>query len=78
MKPYEPKNRDKTKVKKRGGGGTKDDKKPNQKKRKDNETLCQKSKKGRFFFIKKAIKEKEVVPHKLLASILSYLMLAPW
>jgi hypothetical protein len=35
---------------KRRGGGTKGDKKPNQKKRKDNETLCQKSKKGRIFF----------------------------
>jgi hypothetical protein len=37
-----------------------------------------KAKRGEFFFNKKAIKEKEVVPHKLLASILSYLMLAPW
>jgi hypothetical protein len=49
MKPYEPKNRDKTKAKKKGGGGQRAIK--NQiKKREDNETLCQKSKKGRIFF----------------------------
>jgi hypothetical protein len=51
------------------------------KKRKDNKTLSQKSEKGRGKTWQKAINEKEpkikVLTHELLASTLSYLMLAP-
>jgi hypothetical protein len=54
-----------------------------EKREKGNKTLSQKKQKGvGFFFDKKAIKEKEpkikVLKHELLASTLSYLMLAPW
>jgi hypothetical protein len=52
------------------------------KREKGNKTLSQKKKGWDFFFDKKAIKEKEpkikVLKHELLASTLSYLMLAPW
>jgi hypothetical protein len=65
----------------------KDDKNKNQfdKRRKDNKTLRKKSEKGRKKGKKhwqKTIKKKEsnikVPAHELLASTLSYLMLAPW
>jgi hypothetical protein len=42
MKPHEPKNRDKTRTKKKGGK-TKGDKKPNQKRRKGNKMLSKKT-----------------------------------
>jgi hypothetical protein len=61
---------------------TKDGKKPNRKRRKSNKTLSQKAKRGGKKLDKKTIKEKEpkikVQGHELLASTLSYLMLAPW
>jgi hypothetical protein len=72
MKPHEQKNREnegrqKTKSKKR---------------RKCNKMLRKKWKGVEKKFDKKAIKEKEskikILSHKLLASTLSYLMLAPW
>jgi hypothetical protein len=51
--------------------------------RKRQKTLSpKKSKKGQDFFDKKAIKEKEtmikVLEYELIASTLSYLILAPW
>jgi hypothetical protein len=56
--------------------------KKNLKRRKDNETLSQKSEKGGKKHNKTAIKKMEpkikVLAHELLASTLSYLMLAPW
>jgi hypothetical protein len=57
-------------------------KKPNQKRRKDNKMLSQKSEKGAGKKnLTKANKRKEpkikVLAHELLASTLSYLMLAP-
>jgi hypothetical protein len=74
------KNEDKTMVKKRREA--KDDKKPNQKRRKGNKMLRKKRKGAEKNFDKKAIKMKEpkikVLAHELLASTLSYLMLAPW
>jgi hypothetical protein len=53
------------------------------KKRKDNKTLSKKSEKGTGKKnLTKANKRKEpkikILAHKLLASTLSYLMLAPW
>jgi hypothetical protein len=66
---------------KRRGMKTKDDKKSNRKRRKDNKTLSQKAKRAGKKLDKKAIKEKElkikIQAHELLASTLSYLMLAP-
>jgi hypothetical protein len=64
-------------------GKTKGDKKPNKKRRKDNKTLSQKKRKrGSEIFLTKGNKRKEpkikVLTHELLASTLSYLMLAPW
>jgi hypothetical protein len=58
-------------------------KKPNQKKRKNNKTLSQKKRKrGREKNLTKCNKRKEpkikVLTYELLASTLSYLMLAPW
>ncbi len=80
MKPHEPKKRDKTRAKNKGK--TKGDKKSNQKKRKCNKTLSQKSEKGGGKNLIKGNKKKEpkinVLAHELLASTLSYLMLAPW
>jgi hypothetical protein len=56
-------------------------KKPNQKRRKDNKMLSQKSEKGAGKKLDKSNKRKEpkikVLAHELLASTLSYLMLAP-
>jgi hypothetical protein len=61
---------------------TKDEKKLNQKRRKGSKILSQKSERGGKKLDKKAIKGKEpkikVLAHELLASTLSYLMLAPW
>jgi hypothetical protein len=52
------------------------------KRRKDNKTLSQKAKKGQEKNLTKGNKRKEpkikVLAHELLASTLSYLMLAPW
>jgi hypothetical protein len=57
-------------------------KKPNQKSRKDNKTLSQKSEKWAGKNLTKGNKRKEskinVLTHKLLASTLFFLMLAPW
>jgi hypothetical protein len=58
-------------------------KKPNKKRRKDNKTLSQKSEKeaGKKNLTKdNKMKEPKinVLPHELLTSTLSYLMLAPW
>jgi hypothetical protein len=58
-------------------------KKPNKKRRKDNKTLSQKSEKeAEKKNLTKDNKMKEpkikVLPHELLTSTLSYLMLAPW
>jgi hypothetical protein len=73
MKPHEPKNRDKTRAKKRGE--TKSNKKPNRKKRKGKKnTKPQKKQKGankkKKNFDQKAIKEKEtkikVLPEKCI------------
>jgi hypothetical protein len=73
MKPHKPKNRNKTRAKKKGRE-KKNDKKLNQKRRKDNKTLSQKMKRGGKKLDKKAIKEKEskikVQAHELLASTL--------
>jgi hypothetical protein len=59
---------------------TKGDKKLNQKRRKCNKPLSKKNEKGRKFFDKKAIKEKEpkikILTCELLTSTLFYLMLA--
>jgi hypothetical protein len=56
-------------------------KKSNQKRRKDNKTLSQKSEKGAGKNLTKGNKRKEskinILAHELLASTLSYLMLAP-
>jgi hypothetical protein len=82
MKPHEQKKSTKQERKRRGK--TKGDKKIKLKKRrKDNKTLSQKSEKGAGdFFLTKGNKRAEpkikVLPHELLASTLSYLMLAPW
>jgi hypothetical protein len=50
--------------------------------RKYNKTLSQQSEKGRKKLDKKTIKEKKskikILAHKLLASTLSYLMVASW
>jgi hypothetical protein len=80
MKPHERK-KYKTRAKKKGK--TKGDKKPNQKRKKDNKTLSQKSEKGQGNKnLTKGNKRKEpkikVLAYELLASTLSYLMLAPW
>jgi hypothetical protein len=52
------------------------------KRRKDNKTLSQQSKKGAGKNMTKGNKRKEpkikVLTHELLASTLSYLILAPW
>jgi hypothetical protein len=57
-------------------------KKPNKKKRKDNKTLSQKNEKKAEIFFDKGSKMKEskikILIYELLASTLSYLMLAPW
>jgi hypothetical protein len=57
-------------------------KKIKSKKEKGNKALRNKMKRGGKNFDKKAIKEKErkikILAHELLASTLSYLMLAPW
>jgi hypothetical protein len=57
-------------------------KKPNQKRRKDNKTLSQKNEKGAGKNLIKGNKRKKpkikVLAHELLASTLSYLMLASW
>jgi hypothetical protein len=67
---------DKTRVKKKVK--IKGDKKSNRKMRRGNKTLSQKSEKGQ----KKGNKKKEpkikILSHELLASTLSYLMLALW
>jgi hypothetical protein len=79
IKPHEPKNRDKTRVKMKG------DKKPNRKRGEANKTLCHKKVKKankKEKIDKKAIKEKElkikVLSHELLAFTLFYLLVAPW
>jgi hypothetical protein len=58
------------------------EKKQIKKRRKDNKTLSQKSKKMQGKNLTKCNKRKEpkikVLAHELLASTLSYLMLAPW
>jgi hypothetical protein len=63
-------------------GKTKGDKKLNQKTKKCDKTLSQKSEKGREKTWQKGNKKKElkikVLAYELLASTLSYLMLAPW
>jgi hypothetical protein len=78
MKPHEHKKTG-TKQERKRRGETMGDKKPNRKRRKGNKTLSQKSEKERDFFDKKAIKKEpkiNVLAHELLASTLSYLMLA--
>jgi hypothetical protein len=79
MKPHEPKNRYKTRVKRKGKQGAI---KNQIKRRKGNKTLSQKSEKGAGFFLTKNNKRKEpkikVLSHELLVFTLSYLMLAPW
>jgi hypothetical protein len=54
-----PKNRDKTRMKKKGGGATKGNKKVNQKGGGGNKTLSQKSKKGRECFLDKKGNKRE-------------------
>jgi hypothetical protein len=72
MKRHQPKNRDQTMEK------TKGDKKSN---RNDNQTIRKRGRIKRKHFDKNTIKGKElkikVLTRELLASILSYLMLAP-
>jgi hypothetical protein len=79
MKPQERKRRYKTRAKKKG----KQRVIKNQiKKRKDNKTLSKKYEKGAEKNLTKCNKRTEpeikVLAHELLASTLSYLMLAPW
>jgi hypothetical protein len=74
------KNSYKTRAKNKGK--TKGDKKSNKKRIKDNKTLSKKVKKGQGKKLDKGNKRKEpkikILAHELLASTLSYLMLAPW
>jgi hypothetical protein len=80
MKPHEKK---KYKTRAKNKGKIKGDKKPNKKRRKDNKILSQKkAKKGYEKNLIKSNKRKEpkikFLTHELLASTLSYLMLALW
>jgi hypothetical protein len=53
MKPYEPKNRDKTKAKKKGGGGQRAIKNQIKKREKTMKRYVKKAKRGEFFLTKR-------------------------
>jgi hypothetical protein len=80
MKPHDPKKREQNKSEK-GGGKQRAIKNQNKKRRKGNKTLNKKNE-NEWKKLDKSNKKKEpkikVPTHELLASTLSYLMLAPW